>query len=309
MEPPETTGRQCSTMPLHRAAFIVWLLTWESSAIAIDLAPLTDFSKPGLSEQRLRAALATASRDDGLILQTQIARTYGIRGDFARAREILTSIEPQIQTASAEVRVRHALETGRTLASATHPLDAQTPEAQELARSAYLRAFELAKAERLDGLAVDALHMLAFVDTAPLDQLKWGQAALAMAEASPQTGARKWEASLRNNVGYALKQLGRYDEALVQFRQAVVLRERAQNAEATRAAHWMVASTLRALSHFDEALEIQLRLERECDAAGTPDPYVFEELEILYLGRGDDVRAKLYAARRKAAAERAMHGQ
>jgi len=271
--------------------------------MAIDLASLSDFSKPELSEQRFRAALATASTDDALILQTQIARTYGLRRDFARAQEILGSIEPQIRTASAEARVYHALEYGRTLASATHPPESQTSEVKELARSAYLRAFELAKAERLDGLAVDALHMLAFVDTAPLDQLKWGQEALAMVGASPQSAAKKWEASLRNNVGYALHQLARYDEALVQFRQAVVLRERAEDAEATRVAHWMVAWTLRALNRIDEALEIQLRLERECDAAGAPDPYVFDELEILYRGRGDDDRARQYSDRRKALAK------
>src|SRR5471030_1238967 len=145
--------------------------------MAIDIASLSDFSKPELSEQRFRAALATANTDDALILQTQIARTYGVRRDFARAQEILRSIEPQIQTASAEARIYHALEFGRTLASATHPPKSQTPEVKELARSAYLRAVELAKAERLDGLAVDAMHMLAFVDTAPLDQLKWGQEA------------------------------------------------------------------------------------------------------------------------------------
>ncbi len=290
-------------MLLHRAVVIVWLLTCVSSAMAIDLAPLTDFSKPELSEQRLRAALATANRDDALILQTQIARTYGIRGDFARAQEILRNIEPQVQTASAEARVYHALEFGRTLDSAKHPPQSQTPEVKELARSAYLRAFELAKAERLDGLAVDALHMLAFVDTAPLDQLKWGQEALAIVDASAQPSAKKWEASLRNNIGYALHQLGRYGEALVQFRQAVALRERAEDAEATRAAHWMVAWTLRALNRIDEALEIQLRLERESDAAGAPDPYVFEELEILYRERGDEVRARQYSERRKALAE------
>ncbi len=287
----------------YRAVFILYLLTWVSSAMAIELAPLLDFSKPELSEQRLRAALVTANRDDALILQTQIARSYGLRRDFARAQEILKSIEPQIQTASAEARVYHALEFGRTLASATHPPESQTPEVKELARSAYLRAFELAKAERLDGLAVDALHMLAFVDTAPLDQLKWGQEALAIVEASPQPPAKKWEASLRNNVGYALHQLGRYNEALVQFGQAVVLRERAQDAEATRAAHWMVAWTLRALNRTDEALEIQLRLERECDAAGASDPYVIEELEILYRGKGDDVRAKQYSEKRKSVAK------
>jgi hypothetical protein len=45
----------------------------------------------------------------------------------------------------------------------------------------------------------------------------------------------------------------------------------------------------------DEALDIQLRLERECDAAKMPDRYVFEELEILYRARGDETHAAHYA--------------
>ena len=116
---------------------------------------------------------------------------------------------------------------------------------------------------------------------------------------SSQPAARKWEASLRNNIGSALHQLKRYDEALTQFRQAVVLREHGQDAEATRAAHWMVGWTLRALNRLDEALEIQLRLERECEAAGVPDRYVFEELAALYRAKGNEVRAQWYAERRK----------
>jgi tetratricopeptide (TPR) repeat protein len=271
--------------------------------MAIDLDPLWDFGKPDLSEQRFRSALAGATGDDALILQTQIARTYGLRGDFTKAREILQSLEPRILAAGPEARVRHALELGRTYASAAHPPEAQTAEAKERARAAYLRALELARSGRLDGLAVDALHMLAFVDTEPADQLRWGQEALAVAEASSQPSAKKWEASLRNNVGYALHQLGRFDEALAQFKQAVVLRERDKDAEATRVAHWMVAWTLRALHRTDDALEIQLRLEREWEAAGAPDPYVFEELELLYQEKGDEARASQYAKRRKAPAK------
>ena len=267
--------------------------------MAIDLAPLWDFNQPELSEQRFRAALAGASPDDALILQTQIARTYGLRRDFAGAQQILKSIEPQVATASPEVRVRYELEFGRTLASAKHAADSQTPAVKEQARARYLRALELAKAGHLDALAIDAVHMLAFVDTAPTDQLKWGEEALAIALSSSQPAARKWEASVRNNVGYALHQLQRYDEALAQFQQALALRERADDAEATRAAHWMVAWTLRALNRLDEAFAIQLRLERECEAAGVPDPYVFDELEALYRARGDDVRAREYANRRK----------
>lgn len=262
----------------------------------IDLAPLWDFADPQASEQRFRAALPSAQGDDVLILQTQIARTYGLRGDFARAREILHGM--QLENAGPEPRIRHALELGRTYASAAHPKESQTPEAKARARALYVQAFELARKEKFDGLAIDAIHMLAFVDTAATDQLKWAQEALALVEASSQPAAKRWEASLRNNAGYALHQLGRYDEALAQLKQALVLRERGNDAQAIRVAHWMVAWTLRAMGRADEALEIQLRLERECDAAGKPDPYVFEELEALYRARGDERRATEYAQKR-----------
>ena len=62
----------------------------------------------------------------------------------------------------------------------------------------------------------------------------------------------------------------------------------------------MVAWTLRALARDDEALAIQLRLERECAAAGAPDPYVFEELAALYRARGDAAQAAAYDALRAA---------
>ena len=270
--------------------------------MAIDLTPLWDFGNPDLSEQRFRDALVAATGDDALILQTQIARTCGLRRDFSKAREILEGIEPQLLAAGPEARVRHALELGRTFASAAHPAPSQTPEAREEARAAYLRAVDLARNGCLDGLAIDALHMMAFVDTAPADQVKWGQEALAVVEASSQPSAKAWEASLRNNVGYALHQLGRHEAALAQFKKAVVMRERGTDAQATRAAHWMVAWTLRALDRNDEALETQLRLEQECVAAGAPDPHVFEELELLYRATGNEALAAQYAERRKSLA-------
>lgn len=281
-------------MRCHVPIIIVTLLTTASAVMAIDLAPLWEFDKPDLSEQRLRAALESATGDDALVLQTQIARTYGLRKDFSKARDILKSIAKDVQTAGSEARIRHALELGRTYASATHPAELQTVESKKLARASYESALAMAKAAHLDGLAIDTIHMLAFVDTAPTDQLKWGQEALAVAEASSQPEAKKWEASIRNNIGYAFHQLGQFDEALVQFKQALVLLDRGTNAESIRVANWMVAWTLRALGRMDEALEIQLRLERECDAAKKPDRYVYEELEILYRARGDEVKAKHY---------------
>jgi tetratricopeptide (TPR) repeat protein len=209
-------------------------------------------------------------------------------------------LKPQINAASAEARTRWALEWGRSWASATHPSESQTPQAKATARAAYLEAVQTAKAAQLDNLAIDAIHMLAFVDTAPADQLRWGQLALAVALASSQPAARRWEASVRNNIGYALHQLGRYPDALEQFERALAIRERGSNASATRTARWMVAWTLRALQRDDEALALQLRLEAEGDAAGQPDPHVFEALELLYRARDDARRAAHYERRRAA---------
>lgn len=271
------------------------------SAMAVNLTQLWDFNQPAVSEQRFRDALESASGDDALILQTQIARTYGLRQQFSEARELLRHIEASIAAAGPEARLRFALELGRTYASTTHPEALLTPENKELARSAYNTALAIARANHLDGLAIDSIHMMACVDTTPAEQLKWGQEALDVVEASTQPAAKQWEASIRNNIGYALHQLGRYEEALTQFEAAVVIRQRSANAQATRVAYWMVAWTLRALHRVEEALALQLRLEREGDAEGQPDPYVFEELEILYRAMGDVARAERYANRKRLA--------
>lgn len=267
-------------------------------ALALDLQALWDFGSPALSEQRFQAALVGATGDAALILQTQIARTYGLRKDFAQARQRLAALAGVIEQAGPEARARYALELGRTLASAKHDPQSLTPEVRDQARGHFQAALDTARGAQLDALAIDAIHMFAFLDTAPADQLKWGEAALAVAMQSDQSDARRWEPSVRNNIGYALHQLGRYDEALVQFEQALALRERAGDAAATRVARWMVGWTLRSLQRLDEALALQLRLEAECEAAAAPDPYVFEELEALYQAKGDAARAAQYAQRK-----------
>jgi tetratricopeptide (TPR) repeat protein len=120
-------------------------------------------------------------------------------------------------------------------------------------------------------------------------------------DSSSQPEAKKWEGSLRNNLGYALHTLGRYAEALAEFKLALAACERDGNPGKIRIAHWMIAWTLRSLGQLEEALAIQLRLEKECDEAGEPDPYVFEELELLYRELKNDERAEHYAARKNTA--------
>lgn len=286
---------------VHGALAGLALMSTTAPAMSIDLNTLWDFAKPELSEQRFRAALPTAQGDDVLVLQTQIARSLGLRRQFTQARTLLQSLEPQAKTAGFEARVRWALEMGRSYASAAHPAELATAEWKAQARQYYVQALATARQGQLDGLAIDAIHMLAFVDTAPADQLKWAEQALGVVQASQQPAAKRWEASIRNNLGYALHQLGRYPEALTQFEQALVMRRQGSNAEAARSAQWMVAWTLRALKRDSDALAMQLRLETECEAAGQPDHYVFEELETLYTAMGNVERASHYAAKKKAA--------
>jgi len=140
---------------------------------------------------------------------------------------------------------------------------------------------------------------LAFVDTAPEEQMQWNQKAIAIMQASTQAEAKRWEGALHNNQGYALHELGRYEEALHEFELALKAHERDGDPQKIRIAHWMIVWTLRSMGQLEEALAIQLRLESECDAAGEPDPYVFEELEHLYRALQEDERADFYAARRK----------
>ena len=280
------------------------LLSATSAMATIDLDALWDFGKPTLSEERFRAALAGASPDDSLILKTQIARTWGLRRDFERARQVLAEVAPSLNTAAMEPQVRYWLELGRTYSSAAHDDASQTEDAKARARTAYGNALALARAASLDALAIDTLHMYAFVDRNPSDEIQWVDQGLAIVQASTQADAKGWEASLRNNRGYALQQLGRYDEALGEFRLSLAAREKQGRPGGIRIAHWMIANTYRLMGRLDEALRIQLRLEREWDAANEPDPYVFEELEKIYRARGETARADHYAARLKATTQK-----
>jgi hypothetical protein len=113
-----------------------------------------------------------------------ISRTYGLRKNFARAQEILQEIEPQISIASPTAQTRYFLELGRSYLSNTHSRESQTPEVRQKARDSFTKALTIAKTARLDALVMDVVHMFAFVDKEPADQLKWGQEVLSLVFAS-----------------------------------------------------------------------------------------------------------------------------
>jgi len=255
---------------------------------AMDIRSLWNFSDPAASEAVFSARLADASRDDALSLQTQIARSYSLRSRFDDANALLDRLEPQLQEAGAEPNVRWLLERGRTLRSSKQAA---------AARPLFVQAADRASAARLDELAVDAMHMVALVENAPAEQMRWNQRALALAQASADPNARNWDASLANNIGMTLHGEGRFDAALASFETALAARQRLGRPDDIRAAQWMIAWTWRALGRHDDALAALRRLEAECAAAGQPDGYVFEELGENLLALGHPAEARPHFAR------------
>jgi len=234
---------------------------------------LWNFSSPSESEQRFRAALAGARGDLRLELETQIARTYSLRKRFDDAHKLLDEIEPRLQDAGLKPRLRYLLERGRTFNSSG----------------------DKARGDEED-LAIDAAHMVAIVEGGE-KALQWNLMALPLATGAKDVAARLWKAPLLNNIGYELKVLGRYDEALGYFQQALVAYEERGDKDTIRVAQWMIANTLRMLGKFDAALAIQLRLEKEFAADGRVDVHVLEEIAELYESLGDRAKARSYSRR------------
>jgi tetratricopeptide (TPR) repeat protein len=271
------------------AAWVAAFLLGSTEASTMDVSLYWNFSDPAASEAAFRRALSTAADgDDALVLQTQIARTYSLRARFEDAHALLDRLEPQLASAGAEPRVRLLLERGRTFRSARVP---------ERARPLFAEAAERAQAAGLDALQIDALHMIALVEPGTDAQLEWNRRALVLARASSDPIAQRWEASLANNIGWTLADAGRYEQALASFETALAARERLGRTADIRSARWMIARTLRSLGRHDEALARLRDLERQGEAAGEPDGYVFEEIGENLLARHEDAAARPYFAK------------
>ncbi|TAK42813.1 MAG: tetratricopeptide repeat protein [Betaproteobacteria bacterium] len=239
---------------------------------APDIADLWDFDRPDLSEERFRAALGDAAGDARLELLTQIARSYSLRARYEDAHRLLDEIEPQLAAAGPAPRVRYLLERGRTFRSGGAP---------DKAGPLFAEAWELGRTSGLDGLAIDAAHMVALVEPKTEDRLAWNERALELSRRATEPYARNWQASLHNNIGWSLHDAGRFAEALVHFETARKERERRKQVNEIRIAKWAVARCLRSLGRRDEALAIQLALKAEWAADGKVDQSVMEELGLL----------------------------
>ncbi|QDU65752.1 hypothetical protein [Engelhardtia mirabilis] len=258
-------------------------------AAAIDPTPLWDFTDPAASEARFAERAEGAAAGEALLWRTQQARALGLQGDFDRARALLAEVERELPAEASEGRVRYCLELGRVENSAGD---------RAAARPWFAEAWEVASALHLDGLAVDAAHMIGIAAEGD-EALRANELALELSATSKDPDARRWRASLENNQGWILFDDKQPEQALVHFERALAAREEQGNLRTIRIAHWSIARCLRELGRLDEALAIQERLARELVEAGETDGYVDQELGELKraLGRDDEALAHLARAR------------
>ena len=270
-----------------------------------DFDALWDFRDPAATEQTFRSMLAggmaSAGPDALGELRTQIARTCSLQGKFDEAHAILDDLQHELEAnrgaergSNARVWIRLHLERGRSLNSAGNPANA---------RLEFERAWSLAREFAEDALAIDAAHMLAIVASSGSrdESMRWNETALGLAERSTSLRARRWRASLHNNIGWSHHDAGQFDQAMVSFERALELRLEQPDAHEIRITRWCVARCLRSLGRVREALRIQHSLLEQVDRQDDAHAgYVHEEVgECLHaLGEHAEVQPHFAQAHR-----------
>lgn len=256
-----------------------------------------DFDDPGATETAFHALLAGVDHAsaDAAVLLTQVARTHGLRGDFTAAHEALDTAAGIAETLEdgpgrdhAEARI--AIERGRTVNSAGSAADALPY---------FDAAYQFANRAGTGGVAIDALHMQAIVagqTSTPDVAAAMNRRAIEAAEASEDPAARRWRASLLNNLGWDLHGAGDHEAALDCFERALAARiEDGSTAAQVAIGRWTVARGLRALGRYEDALWLQEELAS--DPANADDGYISEEIGECLLALGRNPEAAPYFAR------------
>jgi tetratricopeptide (TPR) repeat protein len=245
-----------------------------------DILELWDFGDPAASEARFREVL-----QDGWDAEvtTQIARAQGLQGEFAKARETLEEVRDRIDQSPSPELARFLLESGRVENSSGNT---------EGSATFFKDALAVANSIGNEYLAIDAAHMLGIVGNGEA-ALEWNKRAIEMALRAKNEQARQWLGSLHNNLGWALHDLGKYEEALIEFTKALEFRGKQGKPDNIRIAKWCIGRCLRSLGRLDEALDIQRGLYEELENDG----YILEEIGENLLALGEPEEAAIWFGR------------
>ncbi|MFM7056924.1 MAG: hypothetical protein ACKO2P_08375 [Planctomycetota bacterium] len=157
---------------------------------------------------------------------------------------------------------------------------------QKRPREAYplfVKAWNFARSQALDGPAVDAAHMVAITSIEPPDRVHWNEIALQLAQASPAPSARAWISVLHNNLAQAYIANSQFTAAHQTFTICRQLALTENNSLVERGARWGIARALRSLNQTAEALAMQQQLLSEYNQLEETNAL---PLELIRMGRG-----------------------
>ena len=257
-----------------------------------DFRKLWDFRKPAETEERFRKILpeveASGDLNYKLELQTQIARTFGLRQNFDAAHALLDEVESELTSETQLARLRFLLERGRAYNSGGNP---------DEARRFFQQAWDLGREIEAHALAVDAAHMMAILP--PVEsQAEWNRHAMEYAEKSGDPDAMKWLGTLYNNMGWTAHEAGDYERAYELHDKCWEWHRARKTGYGERIAKWSVAKQLRFLEREDEAMPMHAELLAEY-AAEEPggEGFVHEEMAEILLVQGSEEAAKEHFAK------------
>ncbi|HET9137642.1 MAG TPA: tetratricopeptide repeat protein [Candidatus Kapabacteria bacterium] len=171
---------------------------------------LWNFNDPATTRAKFLELVpkAESSGDKSYYLEllTQIARTYSLQENFTEAHKLLDTVERQLTSDLALVKVRYLLERGRTFNSAND---------QAKALPLFTEAVEIGKNIHKMGYAIDAVHMVAIAKSDPKEQVEWNLKGIEMA--NEDTMQKAWLHALYNNIGESYLRLKDYASAYHYF--------------------------------------------------------------------------------------------
>ena len=249
------------------------------------LDQLLNFRDLTASEKKLSEAIANADDDvTRLQLKALLARAKGLQRDPENAQKLLDEVKVNMGD-NPILQTRYYLEQGRLWNSIGK---------QAEAREFFIKAYEIGQQLADDFYAIDAAHMVSFVDYDHPDlsveaKQEWNLKALALAEKSSRERSRGWRGSLYNNVGYAYLEAEVYPAALEAFEKALLVYQEQASAYKITLGRYAIAQTLRKMGQVEKAHDIMQELT-ENDAE---DGYFQEELAeiLLAMGKADQAQA------------------
>ncbi|MGV2338075.1 MAG UNVERIFIED_CONTAM: hypothetical protein LVR18_29690 [Planctomycetaceae bacterium] len=105
----------------------------------------------------------------------------------------------------------------------------------------FIRAFHFAHQHSMDGLAVDAAHMVAITADEPDAQVRWNETALDLARNSADPKATAWISVLHNNLAQAFIADSQFTAALNAFNTCREIALAENNSIVERGARWGIA--------------------------------------------------------------------